>query len=203
MQWLASLLRIQGDSTFRSRHKTNYCKISWFLFHSHEAKKWFIRRRVSKYVTNGSWTAVMDVIGSLCVSLESSTIQHLGIRRACAWSEAGVDSQNGDRVWGVYWRREALYCALFCRQKDSMQSIFIKKCFLFTLGSVCCIKRSRNSLMDVRKSQIMNGDAEVAETTVKCLLCCEFRRTDKAMGQVYQWWWRICREIYGFFQVRM
>jgi hypothetical protein len=27
--------------------------------------------------------------------------------------------------------------------------------------------------------------AEVTETTVKKLLCCGFRRTDKAMGQVY------------------
>jgi hypothetical protein len=38
-------------------------------------------------------------------------------------------------------------------------------------------------------------DAEVAETPVKRLLCCGFRRTGKAMGQVYQCWWRICREI--------
>jgi hypothetical protein len=41
----------------------------------------------------------MDVIGSLCVSLGSSTAQlHdiLGSRRAC--SEAGFSSQNGDRV---------------------------------------------------------------------------------------------------------
>jgi hypothetical protein len=37
--------------------------------------------------------------------------------------------------------------------------------------------------------------AEVAETTVKRLLCCGFRRADNAMGQVYQCLWRICREI--------
>jgi hypothetical protein len=29
----------------------------------------------------------------------------------------------------------------FCGQKDSMQRILIKKCFLFTVGSVCRIKR--------------------------------------------------------------
>jgi hypothetical protein len=34
----------------------------------------------------------------------------------------------------------------------------------------------------------------VAETTVKRLLCCRFRRTVKAMGHVYQCCWRICRE---------
>jgi hypothetical protein len=40
-----------------------------------------------------------------------------------------------------------------------MQRIFIKKCFLFTLGSVCPVKRfttgSRNPLKDFRKSQMM------------------------------------------------
>jgi hypothetical protein len=35
----------------------------------------------------------------------------------------------------------------------------------------------------------------VAETTVKRLLCCGFRRTGKAKGQLYQCWWRISREI--------
>jgi hypothetical protein len=43
-----------------------------------------------------------------------------------------------------------------------------------------------------------NGGAEVAETTVKRLLCCEFQHTGKAMGQVYQCWWRICRKINVF-----
>jgi hypothetical protein len=38
----------------------------------------------------------------------------------------------------------------------------------------------------------------VAETTVKGLLCCGFRRTGKAMGQVYRSWWKICREINVF-----
>jgi hypothetical protein len=41
--------------------------------------------------------------------------------------------------------------------------------------------------------------ADVAETPVKILLCCGFRRTGKAMGQMYQSWWRICREINVFF----
>jgi hypothetical protein len=37
-------------------------------------------------------------------------------------------------------------------------------------------------------------DAKVVETTV----CCGFRRIGKAMRQVYQCWWRICREINVF-----
>jgi hypothetical protein len=43
-----------------------------------------------------------------------------------------------------------------------------------------------------------NAGAEVAETTVIRLLCCGFRRTGKAAEQVYQCWWRICREINVF-----
>jgi hypothetical protein len=40
--------------------------------------------------------------------------------------------------------------------------------------------------------------AEVAETIVKRLICCGYRPTGKAMGQVYQCWWKICREIIFF-----
>jgi hypothetical protein len=40
----------------------------------------------------------------------------------------------------VYYWRAAFSCT-FCGQKDSMQRIFINKYFLFTLGSVCRVKR--------------------------------------------------------------
>jgi hypothetical protein len=49
--------------------------------------------------SNGSKTAVMDVIGFLCVSLGSRTNQlheSIGSRGACSCSEAGFSSQNGD-----------------------------------------------------------------------------------------------------------
>jgi hypothetical protein len=36
---------------------------------------------------------------------------------------------------------EGQRCASFCGQKDSMQRLFIKKCFLFKVGSVCRVKR--------------------------------------------------------------
>jgi hypothetical protein len=58
-----------------------------------------------------SKTAVIDVIGFLCASIGSRIVQlhvRLGSRRACAYSEAGFSSQNGDRAWGVYYRRAAL-----------------------------------------------------------------------------------------------
>jgi hypothetical protein len=77
-----------------------------------------------------------------------------------------------------------------------MQRIFINKCFLFTVGSVCRVKRFTTEWKTFRWwRRDSNGDAEVAQTTVKRLLCCGFLRTGKAMWQVYQCWWRICREI--------
>jgi hypothetical protein len=33
---------------------------------------------------------------------------------------------------------------------------------------------------------------------LRAVLCCGFRSTGKAMGQVYQCWWRICRDINAF-----
>jgi hypothetical protein len=55
--------------------------------------------------------------------------------------------------------KEQLSVVRFCGQKDSTQRLFVKKCFLFTVGSFYSVKRfttgSRNSLKDVRKSQMM------------------------------------------------
>jgi hypothetical protein len=103
----------------------------------------------------------MDVISFLCVPIGSSTVQihdSLDSRRARPCSEASFSSQNDDCAWVCY-RRAAFYCAFLCGQKDSLQRIFIRKFFLFTVESVCRVKRFRtgsiNSLKDVRKSQMM------------------------------------------------
>jgi hypothetical protein len=145
--------------------------------------------------------AVMDVIRFLCVSLGSSTVQlhcNVGSRRACACSKASFSTQNGDRDWGVYYRR-SVFVVRFCGQKDAMQRILIKKCFLFTVGSVFRVKLFTAGWQTYRWCRRgWNGGAEVAETTVRQLLCCGFRRTGKAMEQVFQCWWRICREMIFF-----
>jgi hypothetical protein len=56
--------------------------------------------------------------------------------------------------------KSSVLLCFFLWTKDSMKRIFLKKCFLFTVGSVCRVKRftagSRNSLKDVRKSQMMS-----------------------------------------------
>jgi hypothetical protein len=85
---------------------------------------------------------------------------------------------------------------LFCGQKDWMQRIFLKKCSLFMLGSVCCVKRFTNWWQIFRWwRRGWNGGAEVAETTVKRHVRCGFGRIGKAMGQVYRYWWRVWQKI--------
>jgi hypothetical protein len=103
-------------------------------------------------------------------------------------------------VLEVYTTKEQRSAVSFsCGQKDSMHRMFIKKYFLFTAGSICRVKRFTTGWQTFRWwRRGWNGGVEVAETTFKGLLCCGFRRIDKAMGQVYQCWWRIYREINVF-----
>jgi hypothetical protein len=75
-----------------------------------------------------------------------------------------------------------------------MQRMFIKKCFLFTGGSIHRVKLFITGSQGLSKA----AGAEVTETTGKILLCCGFKRVGKMMGQVYQCWWRISREISVF-----
>jgi hypothetical protein len=78
----------------------------------------------------------MDIIGFLLISVDRSTVQlhdSLGSRGACECSEAGLSSQNGDRLEECI-TEEQRSVVRFCRQKNSIQSILIKKCFLFTVG---------------------------------------------------------------------
>jgi hypothetical protein len=59
---------------------------------------------------------------------------------------------------------------LFCGQRYSMQRIFIRKYFLFTVGSVCRLKRFTTGWQMFRWwRSVWNGGAEVAETTVERL----------------------------------
>jgi hypothetical protein len=51
----------------------------------------------------------------------------------------------------------------------------------------------------VEKRDNRFADDEEVETEFRKWL----RRTGKAMGHVYQCWWRICREMFFFFQFRI
>jgi hypothetical protein len=114
----------------------------------------------------------------------------LGYRCTNACSEVGFSSQNGDRAWVCYWR------AVFYGQKDSVQRISIKKCFLFTVGSVYHIKPWWETFHLWGRG--WNGGTKVSGTVVKRLVCCWFRCTGRPVGQMYQCWWRICWEINVF-----
>jgi hypothetical protein len=93
-------------------------------------------------VTNGSKTAVMDVIGFLCLLLGSSTVQlHDSLSSGRASVQRLVSVVKMATVLEKYAAEEQRSVVLFCGQKDSMQRIIIKKCILPTVGSNCRVKR--------------------------------------------------------------
>jgi hypothetical protein len=78
-----------------------------------------------------------------------------------------------------------------------MQRIFIK-IFLVYHGKYLSRKAFHDWVANISLMAKKNGGIEVAEKTVKRILCCEFLCTGKAMEYMYQCWWRICREINVF-----
>jgi hypothetical protein len=61
----------------------------------------------------------MDAIGSLCVSLGSSTVQlhdSLGNRRERACSEAGFSRQNVDRACGYITEEQLCFACSVCKR---------------------------------------------------------------------------------------
>jgi hypothetical protein len=128
-----------------------------------------LRGRAGKEVTNGSKT----------------------VERTCACSQDGFSGENGDRAWGMYYRKAAFCCAFFVGKIT--QSKFIKKRFQFTMASVCHLEKFSQG-----RSKVADDETEVGETTVKRLLCCGFQRTGKTLGHVYQCWWGICRKVNVF-----
>jgi hypothetical protein len=117
----------------------------------------------------------------------------LGSSRACL--EAGFSSQNGDRDWGVYYGKVPFCCAFLWAKGLNAKDIH-KKCFLFLLGSVCRIKQ-----FHVGGKRFV--DDEEVETEVRKWLrqqsknfyAAGFDALVKRWGQVYQCWWRMCRDI--------
>jgi hypothetical protein len=150
----------------------------------------------------------MHVIGFLCVSLGSSTVQlhdSLGSRRAFECSEAGFSSQNGDCVWRVYYRTAAFCCTFLWTKRLNAKDIY--KEIVPVYGEKYLSRKAVHNCAEKisqRHSKVADDarpGAEVAEITVKRFLGCRFRDTGKAMGQVYQCWWWICREIIIFSQI--
>jgi hypothetical protein len=80
-----------------------------------------------------------------------------------------------------------------------MQRIFIKKCFLFTVGSFCRVKRftteAENSLKVIRKSQMMPDQVQKWLRQQPKDFCATGINALGKQWDVCQCWWRICREI--------
>jgi hypothetical protein len=131
----------------------------------------------------------MDVIGFLCVSLGGSTFQlrgSLGSKRPCAVLEVDCSSQNGDRAWG-HTTEEQRSVLRFLRARGLSAKDIHKDMFPAYGGKCLSHKAVHNcvenvSLMTKRLKQRCRSGWDA----VKRLVCCGFRRTGKAMGQVYQ-----------------
>jgi hypothetical protein len=147
----------------------------------------------------------MNVIGFLYLSLGSSTVQlhdSLGNRCACACSQDAFSSQNVDCAWGVHYRR-TVFCYAFLWAKGPSAKDIYKE--MFPVHGWKCLSRKAVhnwvadvSLMMKRLKRRCGSGWDNSQNTSS-----GFRRTDKAMGQVYQCWRRICREINFFSQVRI
>jgi hypothetical protein len=78
---------------------------------------------------------------------------------------------------------------IFCGLKDSLQAKFEKKIFP-VYGGKCLSRKAIHNWVEKfsqgrwEVAEDARQGAEVAEVTVERLLCCGFRRTGKAMGQV-------------------
>jgi hypothetical protein len=156
----------------------------------------------------------MDVIGFLCVSLGSSTVQlrdSLSSKSACARSEVGFSSQNCDRAWGVYYRRSAFCCAFLWAKGLNEKNIHKER---FPVCDGKCLSRKAFHDWVEKFSQRISKVADdsrrgrpvetVTEATMQRVG--KFIRADRritidsvATGQMCQCRWRTRRKIYLIF----
>jgi hypothetical protein len=100
--------------------------------------------------------------------------------------EAGFSSQNGHRARGFYYRRAVFSCAFSVGKGLNAMDILMFPVY----GGKCLSRKAvHNWVEKISRGRLKVADdarqgAEMAETTVKRLVCCGFRRTGKAMGQV-------------------
>jgi hypothetical protein len=102
-----------------------------------------IRGTDSKYVTNGSKTVIMNVISFICVSLDGSTVQlndSQGSRRAAHVQRLVSIVKYPSCLWSILPTNSVLLCVLLWVKGRNAKDIN-KEMFLFTVGSVCSVKR--------------------------------------------------------------
>jgi hypothetical protein len=79
---------------------------------------------------------------------------------------------------------QLLFCVVFLWTKGLTANEIHKKMFLVYGGKCLSRKAAQNWVNVSLMTKRLKRRCEMAETTVKRLLCCGFRRTGKAMGQV-------------------
>jgi hypothetical protein len=134
---------------------------------------------------------------------ESTTIPFLEARykrELCnvLWSSveaSGCNSQKTSRPSGR--KPDRMQSEQLRRELRNYRGKFLNIRLRASVTSTCLVRQKTPWWQKFRWwRRRWNGDAEVAKTTVKrLLLCCGFRRTGTTLGQVYQCWRRICREI--------
>jgi hypothetical protein len=85
--------------------------------------------------------------------------------------------------------------------EEGLKAKDIRKEMFPVYGGKCLSRKAaKNSLKYVRKLQMMPDQMRKRpRQQSKDFSEAGFQRTGKAMGQVYQYWWKICREIHDFF----
>jgi hypothetical protein len=120
----------------------------------------------------------MAVIGFLCVSLGGSTVQ----LHDCLVSSV-------QRLASVV--KMATLLVYTTEEQCSVVRFF----FFWAKGKCLSRKAVQPCWQTFRwRGSGSTGGAKVAQKKVKRLLCCGFRRTGEATGQVYQCWCRVFRE---------
>jgi hypothetical protein len=137
----------------------------------------------------------------VCVSLVSSIVQlhdSLNTKRSCTFQRP-VSVVEMVTALVVYYRRVRFSCEFFVRKRTqckgySQRNVPSLRSEVFVVYSGSQLDREilwRTKSLKRRRGSGWDNSQK--------LVCCGFRRTGKAMGQLYQCWWRICREINVFF----
>jgi hypothetical protein len=136
----------------------------------------------------------IDIIGFICGSLCSSTVQlHDSVGSRC--TEAGFNSQIAEHASGVYYWRAA-FCFAFLWAKGCNAKDVYKEMFPVYIGKHLLHKAVRNWVADFSlMMKRLKWRCGSAWDNSQKLMWCGFLCTGKAMGQVYQCWWRIFWEI--------
>jgi hypothetical protein len=144
----------------------------------------------------------MGVIGFVYVALGSSTVHlhdSVGNRSARACSETGFSSKSGTVIEECITEEQNYLLRFFLWAKGLNAKDIHKKMFPVCGGKCLSRKAFHNWVANVSlMTKKLKRRCGSGWDNRHRLLCCGFRRLVKAMGQVYQCWWRICWEITFF-----